>query len=448
MMSSFTPGLLSPSMLWWLISIPLLATLLWFSRQKALRRLALLHEDVKQFSKSRDILTSLLVAFLIIFSLARPYRGWQELRINPSTKDILVVVDISTSMLTDDLSPNRLEFAKRKLYDLIELTKNQAPGSSIGLVLFAGEAYLYCPPTSDYSTVKVFVSSIDTSLISAKGSSLNSALQETSRSLTQIGSSAPDILLITDGEDDDLILSQAKESLASLGANVFVLGVGTLEGRPIRLPSGSFVKDRKGDVVVSKLKEKALKNLAAQLGGHYLRATLTDDDLRSLPYLAQSSGTSAKLTSEGKEVIRVYNEFGPILILLCLGVIAFAFLRKTAPFCAFVIFCALMTLQPHLVIAEDPSPPSLVEDGSGTTYDAYLAYQAGNFKAARPIFEREYEKPVRQASSSSLRQHPLQAWRLFGCGDRFSRALRARKSSLPIRKPTQSWEHPLHETRL
>lgn len=226
----------------------------------------------------------------VLLALARPRWGYAEEETTASGLDVMVVFDVSRSMLATDVAPNRLDKAKRAVYDLLGLAR----ADRMGLVAFAGDSFLQAPLTLDDEAFRQTVQGLDTDIIPVQGSDLAGALREAVAAFGKDSTGARAIVVITDGEDHEPGAIEAAKSAARDGVRVFTLGVGTAAGAILRMtdPYGNavFVKDSEGNAVRSQLNEKLLQEVAEAGGGFYLplqnRQTiqnLYDRGLASLP---------------------------------------------------------------------------------------------------------------------------------------------------------------------
>jgi len=224
----------------------------------------------------------LLAVAALVLALAQPRYGfaWEEVR--RRGVDLVVAFDVSDSMLvTDDAAGSgvsRLERAKRKLNDLTGMLE----GDRVGLVAFSGAAFVECPLTLDYGAFLGFVDALEPGLISAKGTSLADAVKASLRAFDGGAAESRAILLVTDGEDTLGDAADVAELAKSQGVRVYALGVGRPEGAPIPRPDGSFRRDGRGELVLSKLDERGLEALALATGGAYVRSVTGDADLDTL----------------------------------------------------------------------------------------------------------------------------------------------------------------------
>ena len=224
---------------------------------------------------------------LVILAAARPQFGSKLREQKSEGIEMMLAVDISNSMLAEDFEPNRLErtkYAINKLFDGLEQDR-------VGVIVFAGDATVQLPITSDYRMAKAFAKRISPSMASVQGTSIGKALSLAEMSFSSGSGDSRVIILITDGEDHEGNVMQAAERAAEQGIRIFTIGIGTPEGAPIEI-GGEFIKDEKGDMVVSKLDEKMLQEIARITGGAYIRATKQsiglDEIVRAINDMEQS----------------------------------------------------------------------------------------------------------------------------------------------------------------
>ena len=199
---------------------------------------------------------------LVILAAARPQFGSKLREQKSEGIEMMLAVDISNSMLAEDFEPNRLErtkYAINKLFDGLEQDR-------VGVIVFAGDATVQLPITSDYRMAKAFAKRISPSMASVQGTSIGKALSLAEMSFSSGSGDSRVIILITDGEDHEGNVMQAAERAAEQGIRIFTIGIGTPEGAPIEI-GGEFIKDEKGDMVVSKLDEKMLQEIAGSPAG-------------------------------------------------------------------------------------------------------------------------------------------------------------------------------------
>lgn len=203
---------------------------------------------------------------LACFVIARPQFGSKQETVTRTGIETIIAMDISNSMLADDVQPSRLEKSKRIVSNLVDQFKDD----KVGLILFAGDAYVQLPITNDYISAKVFLNSITPSLIARQGTNIKDAVDLATRSFTPNDGVGKAIILITDGENHEDGAVEAVKAAANKGYMVYVLGVGSPSGSPIPGDKkGEFRKDKNGNVVVTKLNEEMCRELAAAGNGAY-----------------------------------------------------------------------------------------------------------------------------------------------------------------------------------
>jgi Ca-activated chloride channel family protein len=225
-------------------------------------------------------LTLLAGVSLLLAAFLRPRWGFHWEEIKRKGVDLMVAVDVSESMLAEDIQPNRLERAKREITDLVSMLR----GDRIGLIAFAGAAFMECPLTLDYGAFKIFLDYLDTELIPVQGTAIGEAIRTALTSFPADRRASRALILITDGEDHPGEAVKAAQAAKEQGVKIFTIGIGSKEGAPIPLrgDKGGFKQDRKGQVVMSKLKETTLQKIALTTGGSYVRSVSGDMDLKKI----------------------------------------------------------------------------------------------------------------------------------------------------------------------
>lgn len=218
----------------------------------------------------------------LIFTLIEPKWGYHWEEIEKKGIDIAIAVDTSRSMLADDVKPNRLEVAKREVEDLLHVLE----GDRVGLVVFAGTAFTYCPLTSDYGAFRLFLDDINTNIIPQGGTALAEAIRKGISTFEANSKNHKAIILITDGEnhEDDPLKAAAKAK--EQGIVIYTVGVGKKDGSYIRMKDESgqerLLKDRQGQVIKSRLDEITLNKIALETGGLYTPAYGTEWGLEKI----------------------------------------------------------------------------------------------------------------------------------------------------------------------
>ena len=291
-----------------LIVLPALGGFLWWAWRKrqelitqfvSARLLSVLKVGVSPArQKLRLVLVVIAVAFLIL-ALARPQWGFSLEEAKQQGLDIVVAIDTSKSMLAEDVAPNRLTRAKLAAMDLMRLAKSDR----LGLVAFAGTAFLQCPLTLDDAAFSQSVDSLDTTTISQGGTALAEAIQTAKTAFKDAGDNHKVLVLFTDGEDHDGEAVPAAKDAAKAGMRIFTVGIGSPEGELLRIKDGkgrvSYIQDEQGNPVKSHLNEELLQQIADAANGFYLplRGTKTMDTLyeRGLAPLPKSEVSSRLL---------------------------------------------------------------------------------------------------------------------------------------------------------
>ena len=265
-----------PIYLWLLVLIPVLALVRFISYRNQKRKLRkfgdpkLLKElmpDVSRFRPSVKFWILLAALALLIVMLARPQMGTKISQEKRTGIETIIALDISNSMLAEDIVPSRLDRSKMMVENLVDHFTND----KIGLIVFAGDAFVQLPITSDYVSAKMFLSSIDPSMMATQGTDIAAAINMGMNSFTQEEGIGKAIIVITDGEDHEGGALEAAEAAKKKGMRVYVLGVGSSQGAPIPIPgTGNYMKDNTGNTVMSALNEDMCKQVAAAGGGVYI----------------------------------------------------------------------------------------------------------------------------------------------------------------------------------
>ncbi|MCE2455616.1 MAG: VWA domain-containing protein [Gemmatimonadetes bacterium] len=268
----------------WLVGlagVPLLVLLMLWSgsrRKRALDRLGdarligrLTDSVSARLRRTASILT-VVASALVLVALARPQFGTRIETVSRVGQDIVVALDLSSSMLAEDIAPNRLERARVSILRLM----TQLAGDRIALVAFAGDAYLQSPLTTDYTAAAVFLNAMTPAMMPIQGTDLGAALRVSLDALDGGAREARSVLLITDGEDHEGGLDTELARALEGGVIVHAVGIGSTEGVPIPDPDDAggtgFLRDEDGTVVTSRLDEATLRSLAERTGGRYARA--------------------------------------------------------------------------------------------------------------------------------------------------------------------------------
>ncbi|MGH8163706.1 MAG: VWA domain-containing protein, partial [Rhodanobacteraceae bacterium] len=290
-----------PHWLWALLTLPLLAFFFARAEQQGAERLQqfvaarLLPRLAGTVNRTRRIFRFALllsVLALVIVSLARPRVGYAFDEVRRKGLDLILAVDVSRSMLSNDVAPNRLERVKLATQDLI----NDLQGDRVGLIAFAGSAFLQAPLTIDYDAAIDSINDLDTNTIPEGGTNISAAIKLATRTYGKAATGNRALIIFTDGEELSGDAVAAAKAAADAGVRIFTVGVGTPAGSliPIQGDNGgtAFVKDEKGEVVKSKLDETRLREIAEATKGFYL-------------HLENGPQTMKQLWSEGLSKMKV-----------------------------------------------------------------------------------------------------------------------------------------------
>lgn len=281
---------------------------------------ALLTNMAPSLSTGRKVLKSMLVMAalsLMVFSLMRPQWGFKWEEVKRKGLDILIAMDVSKSMLARDVKPNRLERSKLAVKDMVSKLR----GDKVGLIAFAGSAFLQAPLTLDYGGFLLALDDLDTTTIPRAGTAISAAIREAIKTLKGKEQKFKVLVLITDGEDHEGDPLKAALEAQKEGIRIFCVGVGTQEGDLIPQLDDEgrrvFLKDREGNTIKSNLKEDILQKIALSTGGAYVRATGAEFGLNLLYDQTISKLEKRELESQmRKQYFERYQIFLAIAVLL------------------------------------------------------------------------------------------------------------------------------------
>ena len=319
--------------LYLLLLIPLLVAIYALAAHRRRRlverfgNLEIMRSLMPDFSRGRLRLKGVLfiLAYIcLIFAAARPQFGSKLREEKARGVEIMLVVDVSNSMLAEDFEPNRLERTKYAINKLFEGLQQER----VGLIAFAGEPKVQLPITSDYRMAQAFAKRLSPSLVGEQGTAIGKALQLAALSFSSQSEKSRVIVLITDGEnheDDAVAVAQmAKEQ----GIRIYTIGIGTPEGAPIEI-GGEFVKDENDEIVVSKLGEEMLQEIASITEGAYVRASKQDIGLEEVVKSINQMEKSELSTIRYEEYNEQYQY--PLAVALVLLLIEFTILSRRNP---------------------------------------------------------------------------------------------------------------------
>ena len=396
-----------PDYLWFLLSVPVLAVLFYglhrwrrrllatFASTAILKQLAPEVSTTKRSVKQTMLLLGL--GFLILAAV-NPQVGTRLEEVKREGIDLFVALDVSLSMKAEDIRPNRLEKAKRDVSALL----TRLAGDRVGLIVFAGDAFVQFPLTSDYSAADLFISAVDVDAVPTPGTMISSAIELALKSFPSDLPTQKAIIIVSDGENNEGDVLSAVEKATSAGVKIYTVGMGTPDGGPIPLPSGGSVdykRDRQGSIVLTKLDESTLRQLAAATGGSYRRATSggneIDEIFDELSTLEKTEFGSKELT--GFESVYQYPLALALLFLLLDMVLSerrgtvLRWLRRLIPATAGLV----LTLGAGASL-EAQTHRTLIQEGNE-------AFEEEKF----PDAEAEYKKALQEYPDSRVAQFNL-----------------------------------------
>ena len=311
-----------------------------------------------------------LMAFFMIIALAQPVLKDGKVEIKAKSADIMIAIDISDSMLATDVYPNRLESAKEKVLTLLD----EAPNERIGIVAFAKNSYLVSPLSFDTGAVSFLLRGLDTSSITEKGTDFLSILEVVSK--TQKSQEKKIVLILSDGGDKDDFKEEI-ELAKKHNITVFVLGVATKQGAPIKLQDGTFIKHN-GEIIISKLNEK-IADLATKTGGVYIENTTSSNDIKTMLREIMSMSEEKELKSQEIEKNRplFYYPLGMALLILLIATSSIGRKVRATAQTLFILFSLLFSNQHAEAGVFDFMELKKAKE----------AYENGDFKESTKLYE-------------------------------------------------------------
>lgn len=281
-----------PEWLWLLLAVPLCAALLWWAerRRRTAAQAFVAGELIEIMADTHSALKIkwkralwLVAMTLGVVGLAGPQVGTRLEEVKREGIDIFIGLDVSASMLCEDVRPSRLESAKHEILQFV----NGLKGDRVGLVAFAGSAVIHCPLTTDYGAAKLLVKVMSPDLLPEPGTALADAIDAARRSFRREEGKSKVLVLVTDGEDHEEKAVEAAEDAAKEGIRIYTVGLGTPLGAPIPLYDSrgnraGFRKDKNGEVILTRLNDVLLQRIAEAGGGQYLRGTQGGEELEAV----------------------------------------------------------------------------------------------------------------------------------------------------------------------
>ena len=392
--------------------------------------------------RARNVLFALM-SVLVIVALAGPVIKEGKVQVKAKSADIMIALDISDSMLAEDVYPNRLNAAKQKAMEILKL----APNERIGVIAFAKNSYLVSPLSFDHNAVGFLLRQLDTTSITEKGTNLMSMLETLDKSVKK--ESKKYLLIMSDGGDNS---DFSKEAAFAKEKNIaiFVLGIGTAKGAPIKTKDGSFVK-RNGEIIVSKLNEN-ISSLATKTGGVYIENVRSNEDVATMVAEIEKHSVKRELKSEEVErfVALFYYPLGLALVLLLIATSSF-YKRSGAALLALALFSLSFNAQDasagvldFMKLDEAKKAYDAKEyDKSSQAYEEYAKRNSNAesyYNAANSLYKQEkYEESIKSYEKAGFVDDAKNAKKYSNIGNAYA------KQSKPelLQKAVESYEASL-----
>jgi Ca-activated chloride channel homolog len=319
----------SPEHFWLLLALPaLVGFFIWSyqARQRALRRFADPQVAARLTPSSalpqqvRKWVLFLVAALFLILALVQPRFGVRMEMVERKGVDIMIALDVSESMLAQDITPNRLDRAKHEVGKFIDLLR----GDRVGIIVFAGESYVQCPLTLDYGAARMFLDAVTTDWVQLQGTAFAQAIGQATESFKSEARKNKVLVILSDGEDHEGSAVEAAQKAAKDGVRIYTVGIGSESGVPIPVSQagGSVVykKDREGNLVMTRLNAEILDRMARETGGTYLAAGLDLDLTRVYTEI-----TKMEKSDFGMNRMTVYEERYQVFLAIALAILLLEF---------------------------------------------------------------------------------------------------------------------------
>ena len=392
----------SPLYLYLLAVIPLLIMIRWLLIKQQKRRLRqfgdreLLQQltpDVSRFRPAVKFWLLLAALALLIVMVARPQFGTKISHEKRMGIESIIAIDVSNSMLAEDVAPSRLERSKMMVENLVDNFSND----KIGLIVFAGDAFIQLPITSDYVSAKMFLSSISPSMINTQGTDVAAAIRMAVHSFTQQEGVGKAIIVITDGEDHEGGAIEAAKEAKEQGMRVYVLGVGSPNGAPIPTGDGDYLKDNSGQTVMTGLNEQMCREIAQAGGGAYIHV---ENNSNAQEQLDSELDKLAKKEIESTIYSDYDEQFQAVgIIVLLLLIIEVCILEIKNPMLRRISLFKRTRILLLMVFALSFSH-SLAQSDRRLVRDGNKLYRQGNVAEAEVAYRKAVEKNGRNAQAN------------------------------------------------
>ncbi len=391
--------------------------------------------------KVRNILF-MIMSFFIIIALAQPVINEGTVKIQAKSADIMIALDISDSMLADDIYPNRLKSAKQKALALLKY----APNERIGIMAFAKSSYLVSPLSFDHKAVSFLLRQLDTNSITQKGTDFLSILDVVSK--TENENVKKYLLILSDGGDKNNFTQEIQKAKEN-GIVVFVLGIGTKKGTPIKQKDGTFIK-YKGDIIVSKLNEN-ISDLAVKTGGVYIQSVKSNKDIKTMLSEIVNNSEEKELKSEEvqKHTQFFYYPLGFAILLFMIA--TSSMYKKATSLSLFILFTMLLASPSAKADLFDFMDIKDAKEAyhnkkykkSAKLYEKYAEQNqdaSGYYNAANAFYkQKKYDKALDAYQKTTFEDKNLEAKRLANMGNAFAR----RQKPDGLKKAVESYEKSL-----
>ena len=387
-----------PTYLYLLAALPLIAILRWVLERKQLKRLklfgdpTLLRHLMPDVSKMRPVVKfwMLLAAMaLIIVMMARPQMGTRISHEKRTGIESIIAMDISNSMLAEDVTPSRLDRTKMMVENLVD----NFTDDKIGLIVFAGDAFVQLPITSDYVSAKMFLSEIEPSLIATQGTDIATAINMAANSFTQQQGVGKAIIVITDGEDHEGGALEAAKAAKKKGMRVYVLGVGSDKGAPIPLGNGDYMKDRTGNTVMTKLNEEMCRQIAEAGGGAYIHVDNNTNAQRQLDSELAKLSKKEMQSTIYSDYDEQFQAFGIIAIILL--ILEICILESKNPIARRLNIFGRKQRTTTLIVALLVASASFAQNDRKYITQGNKLFRSGQFDKAEVAYRKAIEKNPR-----------------------------------------------------
>ena len=287
-----------------------------FSNPELLEKLA---PNTSTFKSALKLIMLMLGMAFLIISLVNPKMGSKLKTVKREGVDVVFALDVSKSMLAEDIAPNRLEKAKQ----IISKIKNKLGSDRVGVIIYAGNSYPLLPITTDHAAANMFLQNADPDMVSSQGTAINEALELAKTYYNNDEQTNRFLIIISDGEDHQEETKQVAQNLSNEGVKIYTVGVGTEKGGPIPMRlNGNMIgykKDNKGETVITKLTPEVLEGIADSGNGRYINGNVTENPVKQISEIianAQKSEFETKQFSDYKDQFQWFLAIGILFLLL------------------------------------------------------------------------------------------------------------------------------------